>query len=44
MVIELYPTWSNSKFKNSSERHELIYKAFVFFNRAKICGTFFANT
>ena len=35
MAIELCPTWSNSKFKYSSERRMLIYIAFVFFNRTK---------
>ena len=44
MAIELCPTWSNSKFKCSSERRELIYIAFVFFNRTKVGGAFFART
>jgi hypothetical protein len=35
MAIELSPTWSNSKFKYSPERRELIYIAFVFFNLQK---------
>ena len=40
MAIELCPTWSNSKFKCSSERRELIYITFVFFNRTKVRGAF----
>ena len=44
MAIELCPTWSNSKFKYSSERRELIYIAFVFFNPTKVRGAFFAKT
>jgi len=35
MDIELCPTWSNSKFRCSSERRELIYIAFVFFIHTK---------
>jgi hypothetical protein len=35
MDIELCPTWSNSKFRCSSERRELIYIVFVFFIHTK---------
>jgi hypothetical protein len=43
MTIELCPTWSNSKFKCSSERRELISIAYVFFNRTKVRGASFAR-